>query len=220
VTNGRRSRQESTRPHQPSGSQQPAASQEPAIRRKPPSQRRTPARPTRLITPDDAPALAEQLRVNRAFLAPWEPIRGEEYYSVEGQRKAVEAALDEHRQGRCLPHVILGEAGQVVGRITLSGIVRGAFQSASVGYWVAEAYNGRGLATAALRHIVRLAFDDLRLHRVQAEVQPHNVASQRVLERNGFTRIGFAPRYLAIAGEWRDHIPYRALHPRRGGPLL
>ena len=72
-------------------------------------------------------------------------------------------------------------------------------------------YNGRGLATAALGHLKDLAFGELGLHRVEAGALPHNVRSQRVLERNGFVRFGVAPRYLSIAGQWQDHVMYQVL---------
>ena len=102
-------------------------------------------------------------------------------------------------------------AGRIVGRFTLSGIVRGPFQSANLGYWVDGALNGRGLATAAVAGVVRTARDELGLHRLQAAVLPRNAGSRRVLERNGFERIGFAPRYLKIAGRWQDHDLFQVL---------
>jgi [ribosomal protein S5]-alanine N-acetyltransferase len=166
---------------------------------------------TRLVTPDDAPALAELLRVNRDFLAPWEPIRGERYFTVDGQHAVIQDALKRRERGCVLPHVILDGSGRVVGRVTLTGIVRGFFQSCSLGYWVSAADNGRGFATAAVREIVQVAFEELGLHRVQAETLPHNVRARCVLERNGFVRFGMAPAYLKIAGEWRDHIMYQVV---------
>jgi [ribosomal protein S5]-alanine N-acetyltransferase len=69
--------------------------------------------------------------------------------------------------------------------------------------------SGRGLATAAVRGIIRVAFDELRLHRIQAGTLLHNVRSQRVLERNGFHRFGVSPAYLNIAGRWQDHALYQ-----------
>jgi ribosomal-protein-alanine N-acetyltransferase len=168
---------------------------------------------TRLVAPGDAPVLAELLRANRDFLAPWEPVRGEEYFTEEGQRAVILEALERYEECSTVPHVILGDSGRVVGRITLNGIVRGAFQSCSVGYWVGAADNGRGLATAAVRAMVRLAFDELDLHRVQAETLTYNTGSQRVLERNGFVRYGLAPQYLKIAGRWQDCVMYQCLRP-------
>jgi ribosomal-protein-alanine N-acetyltransferase len=168
---------------------------------------------TRPLTPDDAPVLARLVRENRDFLAPWEPDRGEKWFTTHGQRDEIRAKLEQFELGLGLPRVVLDDSGEVVGRITLNNIVRGAFQSCSVGYWVSAAANGRGLATAAVGEMVRIAFDELRLHRVEAGTLVHNGASRRVLERNGFTRYGLAPQYLRIAGRWQDHVLFQLLDP-------
>ncbi|HEX4279413.1 MAG TPA: GNAT family protein [Solirubrobacteraceae bacterium] len=167
---------------------------------------------TRLVAVEDAPALAELVRQNREFMADWDPIRPEDYFTPEGQRGAIEDALDSYAHGVRVPHLIL-DGDRIVGRITLSNIVRGPFQSCNLGYWVNQADNGRGLATAAVGEIVRVAFDELALHRIEAGTLLRNVASQRVLERNAFVRFGVAPGYLNIAGVWQDHALYQALNP-------
>ena len=169
--------------------------------------------PSRLVTVDDAPVLAELLRTNRGFLAPFEPDRDEDYFTDDGQRALVESLLERHEQGSTLPHVILDESGGVVGRITLNEIVRGPLQSCSLGYWLGASATGRGLASAAVRGIVRVAFEELGLHRIQAGTRLDNVRSQRVLERTGFVRYGMAPAYLHIAGQWRDHVLYQQVKP-------
>ena len=169
------------------------------------------SRRTRLVTLGDLPALAGLLRTNREFLAPYEPIRDDDYSTVDGQGKVIGTALDQHEHGSTLPHVILDNSGRVVGRITLNEIMRGPLQSCSLGYWVGADDNGRGLATAAVQDIMRVAFDELGLHRIQAGTLLHNVRSQRVLERNGFVRYGVAPKYLKIAGEWQDHALYQVV---------
>jgi [ribosomal protein S5]-alanine N-acetyltransferase len=171
---------------------------------------------TRLVAHGDAPALAELLRANREFLAAWEPARGDDYFTVDGQRAVIRNALAEHRQGTSLPRVILDGPRRVVGRIMLNGIVRGPFQSCSMGYWVGAADNGRGLATAAVREVIGMAFGELGLHRIQAETLPHNLRSQRVLERNGFVRIGMAPTYLNIAGQWQDMLLFQVVNDGSG----
>ncbi len=166
----------------------------------------------RLISMDDARPLAELLRANRAFLAPWEPLRSEEYFSEDGQRAVIAAVLAEHELGRCLPYVITEDGSAPLGRITLNGIVRGAFLSCSVGYWVSQAAGGRGIATAALAQLKHVAFGELGLHRIQAETLLDNLASQRVLEHNGFSRIGLARAYLKIAGRWQDMIIFQVVN--------
>jgi ribosomal-protein-alanine N-acetyltransferase len=168
---------------------------------------------TRLVSLADVPLLAELVRVNRAFMAPYEPPRSEEYFTEAGQRALVRGLLAMHAQDRTLPHVVLDEDGAVVGRITLNEIVRGPFQSCSLGYWVAEHAGGRGLATAAVRHICDVAFGDLRLHRVQAGTLVDNLRSQRVLTKSGFVRFGLAEGYLKIDGRWQDHVLFQRLSP-------
>ena len=165
---------------------------------------------TRLITAGDAPALFELQVANRDFLAPWGPERPPRYFTLEGQGRLIADALVGHARGTTLPHVIICD-GAVVGRVTLTDITRGTFQSCHLGYWVSQSHNGRGLATAAVGEIVRIAFEELGLHRVEAGTLLHNTRSQAVLARNGFARFGVAPAYLKIAGAWQDHALYQVL---------
>jgi len=166
---------------------------------------------TRLLELGDAPRLAELAKQNRTFLAPWEPTRDDRYFSVAGQQELVEGLLDLHARGAAAPYVILDDRGMGIGRITVSTIERGPFQSCRLGYWVSADQNGRGLATRAVAEIKQLAFGELGLHRIEAGTLLHNVASQRVLERNGFVRFGLAPAYLHIAGAWQDHAMYQTV---------
>jgi ribosomal-protein-alanine N-acetyltransferase len=93
-----------------------------------------------------------------------------------------------------------------VGRITLGGILRGAFQNAYVGYWVDRDHQGQGIMTEALRGTLAFAFGAAALHRVQIAIMPSNARSLRVVEKVGLRREGFAARYLKIAGAWEDHV--------------
>jgi ribosomal-protein-alanine N-acetyltransferase len=154
----------------------------------------------RRLVPDDAEELARLLAANRTFLAPFEPEHAEDFFSSDGQRARIERA--EH-----LYAILDGDV--LAGMTSLSNVVRGAFQSANVGYWVDEARNGRGLATRAVAELVDLAFTELGLHRLEAATLADNRASQRVLQKIRFRRIGIAPRYLQIAGDWRDHVLFQ-----------
>lgn len=167
---------------------------------------------TRLISVSDAPALASVLTASRAFLEPWEPSRADAYFTEDGQRELILSTLADHARGLTLPHVIVADSGEVAGRITLNTIVRGPFQSCAVGYWVGEPFGGRGLASDALASIVSVAFGELGLHRIEASTLPHNARSKRVLAKHGFVRYGLAPRYLKIAGEWRDMELFQLLN--------
>lgn len=95
--------------------------------------------------------------------------------------------------------------GSIVGVMNLSQIVMGPFRSAFLGYYAFEPFAGRGYMRAAMPSLLRFAFDDLGLHRVQANVQPANEASIALVRGAGFHREGFSPGYLFIRGAWRDH---------------
>ncbi|MEC5199828.1 ribosomal-protein-alanine N-acetyltransferase [Arthrobacter sp. PL16] len=168
----------------------------------------------RLVASGDDEALTELQVRNRDFLALWDPVRNGDYFTVSGQGADIEGALARHERGEAMPWVILTDDGAIAGRLTLSGIVRGPFQSCSMGYWLAEDQTGKGLATEAVRAAIIFAFTQLELHRVQAETLIENVASQSVLAKTGFEQYGLAPRYLKIAGSWKDHLVFQRLNDR------
>ncbi|MGW9167556.1 GNAT family N-acetyltransferase [Agromyces sp. NPDC055658] len=166
----------------------------------------------RLLAPGDGPALAAAYERNREHLAPWEPLRTPEFFTTSWHERDVAGAVLRLEAGALIPLVLAAgdEGAEIVGRVNLSDLVRGVFQNAHLGYWVDGRLTGQGLATTA----VGIALHHARaagLHRVQAGTLVHNLASQRVLERNGFERFGLARRYLRIAGEWQDHVLFERL---------
>jgi [ribosomal protein S5]-alanine N-acetyltransferase len=171
---------------------------------------------------EDAAALSELYTANWPFLQPWEPVRDDTFLTVEGQRARIHEAETNRRVGVGCRYVIQAPdasgADGIIGMVSLSAIERGPAQSAHLGYWVAQNANGRGVATQAAALMLRVAFEELGLHRVEAGTLVHNIGSQKVLERNGFERIGLARAYLHIAGRWQDHILFQRLAPA-AGPL-
>lgn len=161
-----------------------------------------------------------RLRVaNREFLAPFEPLRNERFYTLEGQREQIEASMSEWDSDRGYGFGIFTFDEEMVGRVALSNVVRGAWQNTTLGYFVAEGHGGKGYATEAVRLALDFAFGSVHLHRVQAGVMPRNVASAKVLRNNGFRLEGTSPRYLKINGEWEDHDLY-ALTAEEWPPTL
>ena len=140
---------------------------------------------------------------DRVFLDPWEPVRGDAFFTLDVQ----ERGLARLRETEDLVDfgIFLEKDEELVGRAQSSGISGAPFANAHLGYFVSEAHNGRGYATEAVRQAVEHAFAELGLHRVQAAVMPRNTASIRVLEKAGFREEGLAVRYLKIAGIWEDH---------------
>lgn len=167
---------------------------------------------TRLVALGDAEALADVLTRNRAAMSELEPTRPEVYFTAKGQRAIIHDALRRYEDGISFPRVILSPGGDVAGRINLNEIVRGPSLKGVLGYYVDGAQQGRGLASAAVDEVVRLAFLRLRLHRIEAATRLNNVASRRVLEKNGFSEFGVARDYLRLAGVWHDHVLYERIN--------
>lgn len=166
----------------------------------------------RLLTVHHAAELAAAFRRNREHLAPWEPVRPEEFYTEEGQAERIAGLVAGYTAGTTVPFVI-ERAGQIIGVLNLSDIVGGAFLNGHLGYWLDYESQGAGLMTKAVHAVVELAFGQLGLHRLQAATLLHNAASQQVLANCGFVRIGIAEQYLRIAGRWQDHILFQRVAP-------
>jgi ribosomal-protein-alanine N-acetyltransferase len=98
-----------------------------------------------------------------------------------------------------------------VGLVNINEIVRGAFQSGYLGYWVGGPFARQGYMSDGLGLVLREAFGPLKLHRVEANIQPGNAASLALVRKLGFRHEGRSPRYLKIAGRWRDHERYALL---------
>lgn len=164
------------------------------------------------LTVGDAAGLAETVVRNRAFMAPFEPVRPDGFYTERGQRARIEELLADRDAGRLVPYVLVEAVGGApVGAINLGSIVRGPLCSGGVGYWIDQAWNGKGLATAAVREVCRVARDELGLHRVEAGTRLDNAGSQRVLVKAGFEAYGVARGYLHVGGAWRDHRLFQRL---------
>jgi [ribosomal protein S5]-alanine N-acetyltransferase len=138
------------------------------------------------------------MRASRSFHRPWAtaPTDNDRYdaYLADARRPDFEALL-----------VCRQEDLAIVGFFNLSQIERGALQSAYLGYAAGKRYAGKGYMREAIRLVLMHAFLTMRLHRIEANIQPGNHASIALARGAGFQREGFSPRYLKISGRWRDH---------------
>jgi [ribosomal protein S5]-alanine N-acetyltransferase len=157
----------------------------------------------RRATAADAQAILELRLANRERLEPSEPdVEDKEArYRLEGVERWVA------EPGRFV--ILDGDA--VAGGLMLFNPTPPPLSSAVLGYWVDGARAGRGLTTRAVAAALDVAFGEMGLHRLEAGTLPENVASQRVLQKNGFTCVGLLRRHLLIGGEWRDHLLWERL---------
>jgi ribosomal-protein-alanine N-acetyltransferase len=147
---------------------------------------------------DDRDEFISLMRASRAFHSPWAtaPTDDERFaaYLADARRADFKAML-----------LCRVDDGAIMGFFNLSQIVRRGFQSAYLGYAVGAPFAGLGYMRDGLELVLRHAFTDLRLHRIEANIQPTNVSSLALARGAGFRREGFSPRYLKIGGRWRDH---------------
>ena len=152
----------------------------------------------------DRDAFLDAVRRSRRLHRPWvSPPADHEAFSgfVRTARRA-----DTQRLLVCA-----NDDGALVGVANLSQIVHGPFRNASLGYYAFSPLDGQGLMKEGLSLCLRHAFGELKLHRVQAAVQPGNERSLALLRSLGFTEEGYARRYLKIGGRWRDHVVFAIL---------
>jgi len=167
----------------------------------------------------DIAELADLRIRNREFLGPWEPRRSQGFFTEHGQRAEIERDRHEWAADRTYAFAIVElPSGAMRGRVALANVVRGAWENATLGYFVDRETGRRGYASEAVGLALRFAFGACRLHRVQAAVMPHNAGSIRVLEKNGFRHEGFSPRYLRLDGAWRDHELFAITVEETEGP--
>jgi len=144
---------------------------------------------------------------SRTFLTPWEPTWAIDETSRASFRYKLRRYAEDVRDDKAYALFTFREEDDaLVGGLTLSNVRRGVAQSASLGYWAGQMFAGKGYTTSAVRAVVRFAFEELDLHRVEAACQPDNIASRRVLAKAGFAQEGAARGYLKINGHWRDHL--------------
>lgn len=162
---------------------------------------------------------AELRTLSRDHLTPWEPAWPRDELTRIAFRRRVRHYQREAREDLGYAFLLFADGSNtLLGGVTLSNVRRGVTQSATLGYWLGRSQLRRGYMTEAVAAVIPFAFDHLRLHRIEAAAMPANVASLRVLERNGFKREGLARRYLKIDGTWQDHILHALLadDERRG----
>ncbi len=165
---------------------------------------------------DDRDEFISLMRASRTFHSPWAtaPTDDERFaaYLADARRPDFEAML-----------LCRGEDGAIVGFFNLSQIVRRRLQSAYLGYAVGEPFAGQGYMRDGIELVLRHSFTTLRLHRIEANIQPGNANSLALARGAGFRREGFSPRYLKIGGRWRDHERWAILveewSARTGEPL-
>jgi ribosomal-protein-alanine N-acetyltransferase len=164
----------------------------------------------RPLVAQDFNGWSEVRRRNGEWLTQWEPMRLTHHPDPETNREVFAARCGarerERLAGTQYAFGIFVDA--FAGEINLNNVVRGAFQSATIGYWIDKSRAGRSLMSEAVVVLAQYAFEEMRLHRLEICIIPRNVNSRRVMEKLDIRTEGIAERFLEINGVWEDHIRY------------
>lgn len=155
---------------------------------------------------EHAGEMAAFYRQNKEFLEPFEPLKSKAFYKISYQMNAIKAELLKEDQGKSIKFLIYKLHDQkLIGMITLNEIIRGCFQSAFVGYKIHKNYINQGYMTESLKAVVAYGFNEMKLHRIEANIMPKNLSSLKVAQKCGFINEGLSKSYLKINGQWEDH---------------
>lgn len=162
---------------------------------------------------DEADLYLDYLVRNKDFLAEWEPQRNEEYYKLKNAENILQQKIfeNETKKGVHL-FLFLKDEKYLIGSISISNILWGAFLSCFLGYKLDKDYINKGYITEGIEEVISICFNDYRLHRIEANIIPRNAASIRVAEKLGFEYEGTSKKYLEINGKWEDHHHYVLLN--------
>lgn len=159
------------------------------------------------LTPANAKDLLEYYIRNKEHLAPFEPIRESDFYTINFQRKILIESYKQFMNGASIELGIFKE-DQLIGKIKVSNIVYGSFRSGIMGYSMDKNECGKGYMKQAVMIVLKYSFEECELHRIEASALVDNEKSRNVLRRCGFKLIGINEKYLLINGKWRDHASY------------
>lgn len=160
----------------------------------------------KILESTDAEALLRLELKNRDFFQKYTPFRDDHFYTLEGQLDRIQTNNEKKERDQLYSFgIYLIETGELIGIVTLSEVLRGPYQSCFIGYYLDRDHNGKGYMTEAVRLVVSFAFHELKLHRIEAGVMPHNIGSIKVLEKAGFHKEGIAKQNVKIKGKWEDH---------------
>lgn len=165
----------------------------------------------RPLVPQDFNSWSEVRRRNGDWLTVWEPMKLPHHPDPETNRDVFAARCGARERERLAGSQYafgIFVDGAFAGEINLNNVVRGAFQSATIGYWIDRARAGRSLMSEAVVVLARFAFTELRLHRLEVCIIPRNANSRRVMEKLAIRQEGLAERFLEINGVWEDHLRF------------
>jgi [ribosomal protein S5]-alanine N-acetyltransferase len=160
----------------------------------------------RFLDISDAAAVLELQLRNKEFFKKYTTTKNESFYTLKLQEDIIkDNIIKKENDEKYSFGIFTKNSGELIGNVALTEVLRNSLQSCYIGYYLDMRQNGQGYMTEVVKLVVKFAFEDLKLHRIEAGVMPHNIRSMRVLEKAGFQKEGIARKNVKINGVWQDH---------------
>lgn len=160
-----------------------------------------------LLTADHAEHLQRYLLDNKTNFAPFEPLRNDAYFTLDGISERIANATSDYEASKCLLMIVAPkDEHSVIGSINFTNFMFGAFQACYLGFSIDRACQGKGLMHESLKQSITYVHERYGFHRIMANHLPDNLRSCKTLGRLGFVKEGYAKSYLKINGVWQDHV--------------
>lgn len=170
----------------------------------------------KILSSDAAPIVLDFYDKNREIFEPWEPLRSEHFYTLAYQKASLSAELHRMAEGKLLRYWVFlkNDPDELVGSVCIQNILRGPYQSCSLGYKFDQQHHHRGYALESTQKMIQIAFDEYKLHRMEAFIMPGNKPSLRLIEQLSFLYEGISRSFAQINGTWFDHKRYAYINPK------
>lgn len=163
-----------------------------------------------ILLPEDAPRILDFYHANRDIFEPYEPDKPDNFYTIDYQATMTKLEHENFMRGKSMRFWITrkNQPGILIGCVSFHNIVKGSFQSCTIGYKIHKSHQGIGYATEAVSFLCERLFKDGGIHRIEAYIHPDNHASIALAKKCGFTYEGTAKEYVCMKGNWVDHLRY------------
>lgn len=160
----------------------------------------------RYLDISDAEAVLDLQLRNKEFFKKYTTTKNQDFYTLKSQEEIIkDNARKKENDEKYSFGIFTKDSNELIGNIALTEVLRGSLESCYIGYYLDMLYNGKGYMTEVVKLVVEFAFGNLKLHRIEAGVMPHNIRSMSVLEKAGFQKEGIAHKNVKINGVWQDH---------------
>jgi ribosomal-protein-alanine N-acetyltransferase len=168
------------------------------------------------LNEEAAPMVLSFYEDNKTHFEPWEPKRGDNFYTFSYQKASLTAEQHQMSEGKLFRYWVFlkNNPKEVIGSVCFHNLLKEPYHSCSLGYKISHNYLHQGYALESIGYCINLMFETHNIHRIDAFIMPDNTPSRRLIEKLSFLYEGVAASFARIGGSWCDHRHYALINPR------